>query len=461
MPVSLQELNPKLATIIQDNILERVFHDALFPKLLFRSEAQPEKWVGNLGERVTMTRSGEIEVDTTPLIPGQDPVPSTYDVEQWTIEANQYGKSVDTHMPTSHVALAPKVLRDAKNLGLNAGKTLNTLVRDRLYRSYLAGNTVTVDAALISAVQIHVASLNGFTETLLNGEVTPVNPLAPIEIEFGSGTPPANNFVIAASPDTATQPLGPGILTLQNPLSAALGARVAVLAINRSRIIRVGNGESVDALTGTNIITLNSIIQAVGILSNNNVPPHPGGYYHCHLNTSALTQLYQDAHWQTLHTALPDSIAYRDLVISNIARCLHYENTESPNASNTGTLVSSSAASAQMSPQIGGEVVNDSGIQVARVIITGAGAIYEKYLDESKYISEAGVTGKIGNFSIVNNGMQVMTNRIRYIMRAPLDRLQQTVAQSWSWSGDFAIPSDSLTGDNSRFKRSIVIEHAA
>jgi len=58
------------------------------------------------------------------------------------------------------------------------------------------------------------------------------------------------------------------------------------------------------------------------------------------------------------------------------------------------------------------------------------------------------------------NWVQVMTQRIRYIMRAPLDRLQQVVGQAWSWSGDFAVPSDSLTGDSARFKRAVVIEHA-
>ena len=64
------------------------------------------------------------------------------------------------------------------------------------------------------------------------------------------------------------------------------------------------------------------------------------------------------------------------------------------------------------------------------------------------------------SFSITNGGVQVMTDRIRYIIRAPLDRAQQVVGQMWSWSGDFAIPTDLLTGDSARFKRAVVIEHA-
>ncbi len=74
-------------------------------------------------------------------------------------------------------------------------------------------------------------------------------------------------------------------------------------------------------------------------------------------------------------------------------------------------------------------------------------------------MTEAGYVGKVGEFSIVNNGIQINTERIRYIIRAPQDRLQQQVSQSWSWSGDWGIPTDLLGGQtDSRFKRAIVIE---
>lgn len=92
--------------------------------------------------------------------------------------------------------------------------------------------------------------------------------------------------------------------------------------------------------------------------------------------------------------------------------------------------------------------------------MTGGAALYEKYIDESKYITEAGVLGKIGNFSVVNGGLAVMTDRIRFILKAPQDDLQQVVKQVWSWSGDFPVPSDALSGDAARYKRAVVIEHA-
>ncbi len=66
---------------------------------------------------------------------------------------------------------------------------------------------------------------------------------------------------------------------------------------------------------------------------------------------------------------------------------------------------------------------------------------------------------KIGGFSVVNNGIQIPTERLRLIIRAPQDRLQQQVSQSWSWTGDFGVPSDFFGGlGGSRFKRAVVIE---
>ena len=97
-----------------------------------------------------------------------------------------------------------------------------------------------------------------------------------------------------------------------------------------------------------------------------------------------------------------------------------------------------------------------------RPIVTGQGAIEEKYLDESKYISEAGVQGKIGEFAVVNGGMQIMTERIRLILRAPLDRLQQMTSAAWSFSGDWTMPTDQTAlSSAASYKRANVCAHGA
>lgn len=465
MTVSVAGIPAEIANLIQDNTLIRVFHDALFPRLLFRSEARPETWAANLGERALFTRSGLIPVKTTPLTPGSDPAPSTYASEQWAAEARQFGDSIDTHMPTSYVTLASQYLRNTLTLGLNAGQTLNRISRNSLYQAYLSGDTVNIDTAAIAATSIHVASILGFTEVQLLGRPQPVSAANPLAISFSNTEP--DNEVIAAVPDDPANPFGPGVLSLSAALTVGLTARsaaaVGVRAVTRARIFRVGGGATVDAITGADILTVQDVINAVAILRNNNVPPMEDGYYHVHLSASAEAEVFDDNQFQRLHQSLPDSAAYRDLSIGQLVGSRWYRNTEAPNAENVGDLVvttDGAGVNARGGSEINADVINEGGIPVERTIVMGGGAMYEKFLDESKFITEAGVTGKIGEFSVVNGGVQVMTNRIRFIARSPLDRLQQVYAQTWSWSGDFPIPSDQVTGSLARFKRSIVIEHA-
>ncbi len=456
-----QGVPASILNLIQERTLERVFHDSLYPRLLYRGEARPEIWQANLGERMVFTRSGLIEPSITPLIPGQDPVPTGYQTEQWEAEAAQFGHTIPTHMPTSYVTLASTFLRNTQQLGLHAGQTLDRLVRNQLFRSYLAGESMVTVAAGAAATSVTVSSLNGFTQQLLDGRLGPVSPANPLAVTFSNAEVP--NTVIGFTPANPSDPLGAGVLTFSAALVTGLPTRTGVFAANRSRRLRVGAGATVDALTSGNILTLDAVIQAVSRLRTNNVPPHADGYYHVHLSPAAEAQIFQDNHWQRLHQSLPESMAYVDLAIGRAVGCIFYRNTESPSASTVriGSLLTDPGGGglARLAPEIAGEVTNEAGLPIVRTLITGGGCIYEKYLDESKFITEAGVTGKIGEFSIINGGVAIMTQRIRYILRSPLDLLQQTVSQTWSWSGDFPVPSDALSGDTARFKRAVVIEH--
>ena len=92
------------------------------------------------------------------------------------------------------------------------------------------------------------------------------------------------------------------------------------------------------------------------------------------------------------------------------------------------------------SSEIGADLVNASGVPVARAIMFGMEQAVEYRIPEADYLTQAGVTGQTGAMSgIQNSNYIVPTEGIRYIWRAPLDRLQQVVSMSWSWSGDFGI----------------------
>lgn len=451
---------PDIISAIQQGTLERVFHDALYPSLLYRAEAMPERWEANLGETMTMSRPGLMAVSTTPLIAGQDPLPGSYDLEQWQIEARQFGGTIDTHMPTSYVAIASLFLRNTVQLGLNAGQTLNRLVRNPLYRAYDGGNSVNIVAVAAAATQAIVASINGFTENLFNARPTPVSSANPLAVSFGNAEPA--NTVIGAVPLNPADPFGPGIVSFGAALSVGLPLRTGVFAGNRARIIRVGGGATVDAITAANILTLQDVINAVSRMRENNVPPTADGFYHVHMTPTAEAEIFADNQFQRLFQSIPSDSPYASLAIGQLLGCRFYRNREAPISTNVGTLIDTSggAGSARAASEIGAEVINQAGVGIQRTMIVGGGSIYEKYLDESKYISEAGVTGKVGEFSVVNNGLSIMTDRIRLVLRAPLDKLQQVVSQTWSWSGDFAIPSDALTGSPARFKRAQIIEHS-
>lgn len=459
--VAVQGVPASVVNLVQDGTLERVLHDSLVPRFLFRGEAVPELWPANLGERRIFTRAGLMDPAIDPLNPGKDPIPEGYDTESWEAEAAQYGSTIDTHMPTSHVAIAPLFLRNTQALGVQSAQTINRLVRNRLFSSYLAGEAMVTATAGIGAVQVAVSTLSGFTQRVQLGKLQPVTPANPLPVTFTGGEV-ANN-VIGYSPNDPTQPLGPGVITLQAALTSGLSARNAVFAENRSRRQRVGAGATVDALSTASVLTLSDIISAVTRLRDQTVPPHADGTYHVHLTPRGEQQIFADAHWQRLHTSLPDSEAYKDFAIGRAVGCTFYRNNENPTQSNVkaGSLITSAggAGGALLAPELGGEVTNEAGVEIQRALITGGGVIYEQYLDESKYMTEAGTGGKIGQFSVVNNGVQIMTQRIRYILRAPQDRLQQIVSQSWSWSGDFAVPSDALSGDPARYKRAVVLEH--
>lgn len=447
--------------LVQERTLERVFHDALTPRQLFRLEATPELWQANLGEQMIFTRAGLMVPATAPLVPGTDPVPQGYSTEQWSAFASQYGSSIDTLMPTNYVTLAPLFARNTLNLGVQAGMSLDRTARNRLFLAYLGGESTVRTAGVSGSTQLTVNSLSGFTEILVNGRLVPVSPSAPLPVTFSAVGEPANSVVGVAPLDPAV-PNGPGVLTLSAALTTNVTLRSAVYASTRARRLRIGGGATVDNISTSNILTLNDIISAVSRLRDLNVGPHTDGRYHVHLSPLAEAQIFRDDHWQRLHQSLPESYPYRELAIGEAVGCVFFRNTEAPSQQNCGGLQSlpGTTGGAILSADIGAEVTNDAGLPIRRTIVTGGGVMYEKYLDESKYITEAGVQGKIGEFSVVSNSIQIMTNRIRYIIRSPQDALQQMVRQSWSWSGDFPIPSDATTGDAARYKRAVVIEGA-
>jgi hypothetical protein len=455
VPAAVLQLN-------QQGLLERAFHDGLFPNLAYRAEAMPEEWPANTGQQLFMTRPGLLKPAVTPIQPGTDPVGQTVPYEQWAAYLAQFADSIDTHMPTSVTSQANQFLRNIKQLGLQAGQSINRIARNSLFQAYLSGQTVNIATIGTGDTSIQVASLNGFTTVTIPGSQiapVPVSPTYPLAISIvGASTVAAN--VIGYAPYDPSNPLGPGTLTLAAAVGTAFSLRASILSAYAPTVVRSAPGSSIDAITAGDSLTLQQCINAVSVLRSNNVQPHDDGFFHAHVSPMGNAQFFTDPAFQRLNQSLPSHVIYQEGFLGYMAGIMFFMNNESPQYYNSGALIAT-ANSGLYASEIGSEIVNGTGVQIGMMLITGKGAVYEKYLDESAYVTEAGTTGKIGEFDVVNNGIQIMTERIRLILRAPLDKLQQILTASWSISTSFPIPSDltAPTGPQ-MYKRSVVLQYA-
>lgn len=467
--------DPQFREVVQNKAFERSFHDALFPDMVFRHDVEPVEWNANVGDRMVFSAPGLVKPKMKPIQPQNDPTVSTYGFEQWVAQLQLYGDSIDTYMPDAVNAIINMFLRNAHQLGLAAAQSINRLVRNKLYAAGLAGNTVTGASAIAGVTSIRVMRLNGFTTArrpdLANGSpvafqpVSATNPLA-IDITLVSGVVQRTG-VTAFTPDNAGDETGPGLITIADVLGATgVAARAAVRAVDRTQIVRVGGGTRVDDVGVSDILRLIDIRSAVARLRTTNVPRHPDGYYHAHFDPVSEGQIFADAEFQRLLTALPDHYMYREFAIGALMGTVFMRNNECPQ---NGTI-EGAAAAAMSAPfgydeqdPFGGEVWNNgvaaTGVEVHRAAFTGYGGLKEYYQNQGMELTEAGLQGVVAEPQITNDGVAVMADRVRLYFRAPQDRLGKNVATTWSFVGDHPFRTDCTTGDAARYKRVCIVEH--
>lgn len=459
--IALQD--PLIQGLLQQNILQRAFHDALYPRLMFRGEATVVQWPQNVGESMVFTAVGLIKKKLRPIAPNQDPVPSSYPKEQWKAQIQKYVDTIDTNMPTNVTALAALFLTNTQQLGLSAAESLNALTRNRSYNAGTSGHTV-ADGAQVGVTTLRVKRLNGFTKArrpdvvgasvIGFDTVTGSNPL-PITV-YSSGAPASVN-VIGYTPDTVGDEIGPGTLALSGAVTVL--DRAYVISYDRSYVVRVGGGFKTDDIGAGDLLRMSNMRSAIARFWNVNAPEQPDGRFHCHLDPSSIGQIYDDPEWQRLHTALPDHYAYREFAIEDILGTVFYRDNQCPQIEN---VEPKDGVTFSQDDPIAGELYSDgtaNGTKVHRPIFYAQGGLFEYYLDLESLISEAGVTGKVGDFKLVNNGIEIFADRIQLIVRSPLDRLGENVASSYKFIGDWPVRTDSATGDSARYKRICVIEH--
>lgn len=447
---------PEIRALVQENLLERAFHDALFPRLLFRAEAAPQLWPNNVGDTMVFTGTGLISPKARPLTPGSDPLPSTYQAEQWEATLQQYADSIDTHMPTSIAAIANLFLRNAQQLGLAAGQTMNRIVRDRIGNAAGSGHTV-FDGTAGAATTQRVKRLNGFTRArrpdLPAGSpvrFTTVSVNNPLPVLLGAAL--VANTVVGFTPDNPGDELGPGTLTFSVAVAAV--DRDPVLSVDRTSSVYVGGGNRTDDISAADIMNLAALRTAVSRFWQQNVPEMPDGRFHAHMDPTAQNQIFSDPEFQRLLTSLPDYYMYKQFAIGELLNTVVFRNSENPQVDTViGGTTGVFTLDDPFAPELWSNGDPATGTKIHRTLLLAQSAIFEYYQDLGALITEAGVTGKVGQPTINNNGIEVMTERIQLIIRAPLNRLQDMVSTSWKFIGDWPVRTDATTGDAARYKR--------
>jgi hypothetical protein len=470
MDFSVIQQSPQVRALVQQNVLQREFKDALYPRNLFRGEAEPVEWPANIGDSMVFTGRGLMKPSMKPLRPGDEPKAKSVEYEQWSAQLHQWvGRAPDISTVTDLVAIARLFVSNMQALGLDAGMSLNRIVRDRLYNAALSGQTVATVTAT-SGHTITVARLNGFTtarrpdlstgSAVVFDTVSSNNPLIAYTKHTSGAVFPLT--ITGFTPTYSGDETGPGTLTVAETLSGSnVTARDPIWTSDASFINRAGAGLSVDSVTGASHgFTYDLFRSSQGHMADNNVPKMPDGYYHAHLNNYSKGQLFSSDESQRLLTSLPDYYWYKEFTLGEVLGCLVFEDTETPQYSNVQGGASNVYDGSDTGEAFGGELYNATSDAIQRPIFIGAEAVYEYFRPLGGLVTEAGVNGEVGEFTnLTNNGIEVNVDRVQVYLRAPVNVTGDIVTSVWKAVMDWPCRTDALTGDSARFKRTVCVEH--
>ena len=462
-------LPASLAEVLQNGLLDHVFEDALVATFLYDTLADIRPWEGNLGSTAIMTRAGLLAPNTTPIT-GSDATASAYGFEQYTLQMNQYGDSIDTNMAVSAMALASKYIEDNKTLAIQAAQSLDLVAQSSLYTAYSGGNTFATGAQ--SGNDVPVADLTGFGVTVINLPTSGTNPGEGLTGVAAAEVVPVSSTNLGWFYDgsatwsyTGVQASsGPGNLTgVQASWTGTQGASiVAGLATTNGvyggnnvvsattspiapQIIRPAGVTSQYNLQSTSVATLALFRNAVARLKMQHVPQLKGAYT-AHCTPQTINELFADTEFQSAYRggAATTSPVYPDNAVGSslggdatflgrLAGIDWIENTVSPIVYNTGTAGEYAGA-------------------IYRPIVVGADALIKGPFTRMGDLVAQVNAGGVSEVTMIGG--------VARILRAPLDRLGQVLSSTWSWIGGYTTGTDILTGDNAIYKRAVIVEHA-
>ena len=451
MPI--QNMPASLQNAIQQGFLEREFHTGLQSAIGYRAIADREPVAINVGETVTKTRAGLKAPVTTPLAASGNTnldngiTPTSQTIEQYTLGIDQYGDSIDMNVVTSQVGIANQFLLNAFTNGTQARQSLDRIARNALFAGYLGGQTRVRTTLGAPAATINVDDVRGF-ETVLGtgasaGKFVAVSGTFTASVVVGLNT----YTLIGTARDgsnVSTVPGGySGTLTFSGNVTVADATALNGVAHANAPVIVRPNGKwtggsaygiatATPTLASTDVLTLGVLEDALAQLRNNT------GYMgdvNAYLDNVSMRQLFADQDFKLMYQGQYGSPEVRQGKVFNLIGMNFIPTTE---------------ALLQTHP-------TNAALKVRRPILCMPGALVEGDF--------AGMANKAKELADGNSEI-MMIDDVAQVIRGPIDRLQQIIAQSWFWIGGFVAPTDATANINiiptagaQYLKRAVCIEH--
>lgn len=449
----------------QTGMLSRMFEEGLDSEAAYAHDAVVEIVPAGIGQTITKTRISRLLPQVTPLNPmniggldnGLSPITPT--AEQYTYAIQQYGAVQYLDLVQEQAGIANQLKQFARNNGVNAAQTVERLMKQNWFANYNTGATwIRSDLGSVTSTTFYVDDIRGFQFNYVNGKpeaVSVSNPLPCVEVAFDGGT--SQSFsVTAAVSDSVTRSVYPssvvggssdgvsGQLTITGATVGSPVAGDAVISSLASPVFRPNNKQATNQLNSNDLITVALLQTAQASLSQNAVPRHKDGTYHCYMDYQSMTELLVDPQFQVMYASRGNNEIYQNNQVFTFLGMTIIPTTEAY----LQAIVPSAGMQSGQAPST----------VIHRVLITGAEGINIGHFVGIKSYADREAVGSVSNIYLVDN--------IAHIIRSPIDNMGRNV--SLAWLGIFAIvcptdltatPSIIPTASNSAFKRAVTLEH--
>jgi hypothetical protein len=474
--MALQNVPTGLQSVIQGNWLNRRFERQLRSKAAFRVGAYRTPVPVRSGETTIYSRAGRL----VPIIPDLTASANTgldnnfttpvggvgatqaYSFEQYQVFIGQIGYPLDLNAIQQQELIADVFKQNWDNLAEQASLSLDLKSAQATFLAYESGRTW-VRAATTASTTATVDNIVGFDTAFstitVQGQTFPVGSPQPVSgsntlvctVYPASGAASYTVTVILAVADgsnVSSQQTGggngmingkSGTLTFSAAQTFALGD--VLVAPDAPAYVRNNNKRSRYAMSTSDTIGIQMVMNATAILRANNIPPMSDGTYAVFIDPVLMAQFFADQQFQIMAQGAEASSLFKDGVLIR-----HFGVTfvQTTNAPVYGPFTNFQANS----------------LYTRRLIVCG-----ERYIQECPFEGlEAGYRS-LADYSL--SDIRVM-NDVAVITRPPLDRQAQILSQSWVWIGGFVAPTDATitsavipTATSARYKRAVVLEAAS